>query len=460
MAESVRIAIIDDDKEVLRVLSRFLQRGDCVVETFSDPRLALTAFTERRFGVVVSDMQMPGMSGQEVLEHVTRTYPGAIVIMITGFGSVHSAVEAMKLGAFDYISKPVRLDEFQVVVEKALRQYALERELAGLRGLVRSRFGLANLIGKSAPMRAVFQMIERVAPTRSPVLIEGESGTGKELIARALHVASTRHNGPFVALNCGALPEQLLESELFGHEKGAFTGAVSRSEGLIVSADGGTLFLDEIVDMPLSMQTKLLRVLEDWEVRPVGGSTSRMIDVRVLSASKVALAAAVAEGRFREDLLYRLNVVTISLPPLRERQDDIPLLVEHFLRNLSDEEKALKLAVDPEAMELLLRHPWPGNIRELEHAIERAAILVQSDLITVSDLPRAITDHAAGARSRAERDAFTWKPLAEMEREYILQVLEQTGGKRSVAAEILGINRRTLYRKLQEYGLDITEENT
>jgi DNA-binding NtrC family response regulator len=458
MADAARIAVIDDDAEMLRVVARFLQRNECEVEVFTDPRRAISALAERRFGVVISDVQMPGMNGLEVLERVREIHPGTIVIMITGFGSVQSAVDAMKKGAFDYISKPFVLEEFLVVVRKALRQYALERELAELRTLVRARHGYGDMIGKHASMRALFQVIDRVAPTRTPVLIEGESGTGKELVARAIHRSSTRADGPFIALNCGAMPEQLLESELFGHEKGAYTGAVSRSDGLIVSADHGTLFLDEVIDMPMSMQTKLLRVLEDWEVRAVGGSTSRRIDVRVLSASKVDLAAAAQEGRFREDLLYRLNVVTIALPPLRERREDIPLLIDHFLRTLPNEQKGRAMTVDADAMDLLSRYAWPGNIRELEHVVERAAILAQNNVIAPADLPRAVTDFSAGLAFDGGGGAFLPRTLAELERDYIMQVLKHADGRRSIAADILGINRRTLYRKLQEFGLADQEE--
>ena len=457
MTEPVPIAIIDDDKEMLRLLSRFLQRNDCTVDTYPDPRLAITAFSRQQYGVVISDVQMPGMSGLEVLRHIQVSMPGTIVIMITGFGSVSSAVEAMKEGAFDYISKPFDLDELLVVVQKAQRQYKLEKELVDLRNIVRSRFGYRNMIGKCQAMRDVFQIIERVAPTRAPVLIEGGSGTGKELIARAIHMASPRVNAPFVAINCGALPESLLESELFGHERGAYTGAIARSDGLFVSADKGTLFLDEIIDMPLSMQAKLLRVLEDWEVRPVGGSVPRKIDVRVLSASKVDLASAAAEGRFREDLLYRLNVVTIHLPSLRERTEDIPLLIDHFLRNLPHADEKASLTVDREAIEVLLRYPWPGNIRELEHVIERASILAQNNLLTVDDLPRTLVEHAQEAARNGLAD-FQPSTLEDMEREYILRILKHSQWKRSVAAEILGINRRTLYRKMQEYGWEDNEE--
>ncbi len=449
----VDIAIIDDDPEMLRVLSRFLQKQGIVADLFDDPRKAITAFLSKPYGVVVSDVQMPGLSGIEMLEHVGGAFPTAVVVMITGFGSVSSAVEAMKLGAFDYLSKPFELDEFLVVLNKAVEQHRLKAELGELRRSIRARDGFGEMIGRSPGMRRVFDVVRRVATTDTHVLIIGESGSGKEVVARAIHESGRRKDAPFVALNCGALPEMLLESELFGHERGAYTGAVSREHGLLASADAGTIFLDEIADMPTTMQAKLLRVLEDWEVRPVGGSESRTIDVRVISSSKYDLLKAVQEGTFREDLFYRLNVVTIEIPALRERMEDVPLLTERILARLAEEQGRTPPVVEREVMELLLRYPWPGNVRELEHLLERAMVLSPAaPVITVEDLPPGFAKSVEMTAVAAEEQGLP--TLREMERMHIMKALDISRWNRSTAAEMLGINRRTLYRKIRDYGID------
>ena len=447
------VAVIDDDQEMLRVLARFLQKHGIDCETYTDPRKAVVAFNDRRFSVIVSDVQMPGMSGHELLEQAKLLQPGAVVIMITGFGSVKSAVQAMRKGAFDYISKPFDYDEFLTVLQKAIQQHALQQEVAELRRSVQNRYAFGSIIGKGAGMQRVFDVINRIANTRTNILVVGESGTGKELVSRAIHYAGPRKDAPFVAINCGALPETLLESELFGHERGAYTGAVTRERGLLVSADTGTMFLDEIADMPLSMQTKFLRVLEDWEVRPVGGSAVRKIDVRVISASKTDLSKAVEHGTFREDLYYRLNVVTLELPPLRDRPEDIPLLIGHLLRRAAAEHHRETPHVSREAMDALLRFPWPGNVRELEHAIERAIILAEATDIGLRDLPPHIATHAGKTLDGAAGYPVS-TTLKDVERQHIRRVLEHAEWKRSLAADSLGINRRTLYRKIQEYGIE------
>jgi DNA-binding NtrC family response regulator len=453
MRDAVPIAIIDDDEEMLRVVAKYLQKHGHTPTLFSDPRKALNAFAAERFGVVISDVQMPGMSGLEILERAKAALPGAVVIMITGFGSVAAAVSAMKQGAFDYISKPFNYDEFLVVLEKACAQYRLQREVTELRRSVRDRYSFGAIIGHSPSMRQVMDVLARVAPTNSNVLLEGASGTGKELLARALHFAGPRKAAPFVAINCGGLPETLLDSELFGHERGAYTGATSQERGLLASADTGTVYLDEIADMPVAMQTKLLRVLEDWEVRPVGGSVSRKIDVRVISSSKIPLADAVERGTFREDLYYRLNVVTIRIPPLRERSEDIPLLINAILARKSGDGGEAR--IDRDALDALLRYDWPGNVRELEHALERALVLCADRTITLADLPPVVAEVArAGAAGRPSgSDAST---LEDVERAHITAVLARVQWNRSLAADLLGINRRTLYRKIQEYGISET----
>jgi DNA-binding NtrC family response regulator len=447
------VAVIDDDQEMLRVLARFLQKHGIDCETFTDPRKAVVAFNERRFSVIVSDVQMPGMSGHELLEQAKLLQAGAVVIMITGFGSVKSAVQAMRNGAFDYISKPFDYDEFLTVLQKAVQQHALQAEVSELRRSVQNRYAFGSIIGKGPRMQKVFDVINRIANTRTNVLVVGESGTGKELVSRAIHYAGPRKDAPFIAINCGALPETLLESELFGHERGAYTGAVTRERGLLVSADTGTIFLDEIADMPLAMQTKFLRVLEDWEVRAVGSSTVRKIDVRVISASKTDLSKSVEAGLFREDLYYRLNVVTLDLPPLRERTEDLPLLIVHLLRSAAAEHHREVPTLSREAMDALLRFPWPGNVRELEHVIERSMILAEGAEMGIRDLPPHIATHAGQAADGADGYPVT-TTLEEVERQHIRRVLEHVEWKRSQAADTLGINRRTLYRKIQEYGIE------
>jgi len=451
MLGSVRIAIIDDDKEMLRILAKFLGRHGIDSDVFSDPRIAIKQFGEIEYGVVISDVQMPGMSGIELLEHVKAIHPNSVVLMMSGFGSIKSAVNAMKKGALDYISKPFDYDEFLVILNKAISQYKLQNEVSDLRRRLGSQNTYGEMIGKSPKMRYIFDLISRVARTKTNVLIEGESGTGKELIARAIHYTGIRKEMPFVGINCGALPESLLDSELFGHVRGAYTGAVAHERGLFVSADTGTIFLDEIADMPMAMQAKLLRVLEDWEIRPVGGSIAKKIDVRVLAASKENLAMRVEAGKFREDLFYRLNVVTIQLPPLRERQEDIHLLLDKFLFKYSREMRKETLCVTREALEAMMKYAWPGNVRELENIVERAVIMCRNNQIELADLPRNIVGQVAFAQhSLVTKENIT---LQDMEKEHILFILEQAGWKRSRAAELLGINRRTLYRKIQEYGI-------
>jgi len=443
------LAIIDDDRDMLRVLEKFLERNTIGADIFSDPRKALSAMNKNRYGVIISDVNMPGMSGLELLDAVREISPSTVVIMITGFGSVRSAVDAMKKGAFDYSNKPFDYEEFLTVVQKAIGQYQLKREVEDLRQTVHERYSFMNIIGKSRAMQDIFGTIGRIASIRTNVLLEGDSGTGKELIARAIHHAGVRKNGPFVAINCGALPETLLESELFGHERGAYTGAVSREQGLFVSADKGTIFLDEIADMPLTMQAKLLRVLEDWEIRPVGGSTVRRIDTRVICASKSNLNICVTEGRFREDLFYRLNVVTIGLPKLVDRHEDIPLLINHFLSMYAKEHGHEAYTLSRDTLEALLNYSWPGNVRELQHVLERAGILARESEITIDDLPSALRDAASAGKDQNVSQSL--KRLEDIEKKHILNVLREVDWKRSQAAEILGINRRTLYRKIKEY---------
>ncbi len=451
MPEPLTIAIVDDDIEMLRMLSKLLSRNGYTAETFHQPDAAIAAIQAAEFAAVITDIKMPALSGMEVLQAVRRHSPATPVIIITAFGTVTSAVEAMRQGAFDYVSKPFNLDELMVVVGKAMEQYKLQKEISSLRRQIQTRYSFSNILGKSAQMQKIFDTIERVANTRTSVLIQGKTGTGKELIARAIHFNSNRRQQPFMAVNCGAIPDTLLESELFGHEKGAYTGAVTREAGLLVKADQGTIFLDEIGDMSLQMQAKLLRVLEDWEIRPVGGTATTRVDVRVVAATNKALDEEVTAGRFREDLYYRINVITITVPELRERTEDLPLLINHFLRAFAQKNGSPSPELTKSALNALLHYGWPGNVRELENVIEHAMLLSDNRVIDLQHLPAHVAENRNGRAGQGT--PATNVTLEQLEREYILKVLTDVRWHRSKAAAILGIDRRTLYRKIQEYAL-------
>ncbi|MBI4538923.1 MAG: sigma-54-dependent Fis family transcriptional regulator [Gemmatimonadetes bacterium] len=467
-----RVAVVEDDRELRAFLAEVLE--DAGYEAAAYPG-ADAALREIRAGkpvdLVVTDLVLPGMRGHELLRELREQRPELNVIVITAFGSIESAIELVKAGAYDYVTKPFGTDEFLLTVERALQESRLRREVAAL-----SRAASAvppGFVGASRPMQELFAFVFRVAATRYPTLITGESGTGKELVARALHELSGRV--PFVAVNCAALPEQLLESELFGHEKGAFTGADRDKPGLFETAHAGTLFLDEITELPAALQPKLLRALENGEVRRVGATRARNLDVRVVAATNKEPEEEVRRGRLREDLFWRLNVVSIHVPPLRERPADIPLLAEHFLERTGASTgsstpvpaasaaspsgaqvgdahpwAAPRLRIAPDAMALLTAYPWPGNVRELRNAIERAAALVVGPEIRPEDLPPRIRE--AGRVAVLVADASQRQiSLSQLERAYILEILRQTGGNKSRAAEILGLDRKTLYRKLEEY---------
>jgi two-component system response regulator AtoC len=374
--------------------------------------------------------------------------------MMTAFGSIETAIGAIKEGAYDYVSKPFKLDEIKLTIRRALEQKRLVEENQLYRQELITKYKLENIVGRSSGMLQVYKTIARVADSRSTVLITGESGTGKELIARAIHFNSSRAAKPFVAVDCGALAETLLESELFGHVRGAFTGAVVNKKGLFEEADGGTCFLDEIGDISAAMQAKLLRVLQEHEIKKVGGTDTIKIDVRIVAATNKNLEELVEEKKFREDLFYRLNVVTIHLPPLRERAEDIPLLADHFLRKYMGENKKNVSQISPEAMEFLLTYGWPGNVRELENVIERSVTLSHRSVILPDDLPRRIRAEKKGDLAQTLPSHL---PLAELEKIYIQKILEEAGGKKKKAADILGIDRRTLYRMAARFGLIIKE---
>ena len=447
MADSIRILVVDDEERMRQLLTKVLRRAGYVVDGAPCGREALALARLQPFDVVLTDIRMPGMDGMQLLRALREEATETTVVMMTAFGSVDDAVQAMKEGAYHYISKPFQMDEVLIVVERAVEEKRLRRELVSMRAALQERYGFANLVGKSKLMREVYDLIERVAPSTAKVLIQGRSGTGKELVARAIHVNSPRRDQPFVPVNCSAIPDQLLESELFGHVKGAFTGAIADRKGLFFEADGGTLFLDEIGDMGADLQAKLLRVLQDRKVRPVGGTKEVVVDIRLVAATNQDLQSRVAEGTFREDLFFRLNVIPINLPELRHRPEDIPLLVSHFLDRYADESGGRK-RTSKEAMAALVRYSWPGNVRELENAVERACVLCRSQEIDLADLPDNVRSAQGGRLARAVQDEAS---LAEVERDYIELVLERHDGNQTRTAEILGIDRRTLYRKLQDW---------
>ena len=411
---------------------------------------AAKLLAEEVFDLVVTDLRMPDGDGLDVLRATKAHAPATEVILLTAYAEWKSAKEAIRLGALDYFEKGQEPDELYHRIDKALAGRALRRENENLRAQLRERYGLPGLIAQSPAMQAVLDLVERVAPTDATLLIQGESGTGKEVIAKAVHHASARAARPFVAVNCGAVPETLLESELFGYMRGAFTGAAAAKPGLFEEADGGTLLLDEIAEMPASLQVKLLRALQSGEVRRLGATQSMTIDVRVIAATHGDLAALIGEGRFREDLYYRLNVIQIVLPPLRDRREDIPALAAHFLARAAGK-LGRERRLSPPALERLLRYPWPGNVRELENAVERAAILSRSDRVEPDDLPPHVS---AGLQLGPSPALPRQISLADAERAHILQTLERFGRNHSGAAEALGIGRTTLWRKLKEYGID------
>ena len=447
-----RILIVDDEPSIRKVLSAHLKRFGHEVETAIDGTDAIAQLQSAPFNVVVSDLKMPELDGMGLLQWVMREQPGLPVILITAHGTVDSAIQALKTGAFDYITKPFDTDELQGVIAKALAT-----EAKNAQRLAVEPEGAWDLIGTTPQMREVYRLIEKVGPSPTTVLVTGESGTGKELVARALHAQSDRASGPFIQINCGAIPENLFESELFGYERGAFTGAVTEKPGRFELANGGTLFLDEVGELPRDMQVKILRALQERKIDRVGGVRPIEVDTRVIAATNVDLLKAVNEGRFRDDLYYRLNVIPLHLPPLRERKDDIPLLVEHFLRRFNKRLGKQVRRVDPEALAALLAHPWPGNIRELENLMERSVLLCEGDAIGVADLPglRGVPSQAA---ADPELDALGLKEYvrvhtAKLERMRIQRVLTAEEGNVTRAARRLGISRKSLQTKMKEYGL-------
>ncbi len=443
------ILIVDDDSDMRNLLRDVLLDQSYHVETAQEGQEALQKLARQPFSIVLTDLRMKGMGGLELLQEVTKKHQECNLIMMTAFGTVETAVEAMRQGAFDYLTKPIKTEELLVTIDKAMREAHLRREVEHLRRQVRQEFSFDQILGKSKPMRDVFDLIRRVADSKTNILITGESGTGKELVAKAIHFNSGRQSNPFVPVNCAAIPEQLLESELFGHVRGAFTDAKSDKRGLFEEAQGGTLFLDEISEMPMMLQAKLLRVVQEREIRRVGATRSSPIDVRIIAATNVKLEEEVKDKKFREDLYYRLNVIEIRLPPLRERKEDITLLVHGLLeKSIAAKQKNIHEVVET-ALVRLLDYQWPGNVRELENIIERAATLCQGEKITLEDLPPVIRE-VQGEGQLVEDAVDRMLPLEILEQTYIRRILEKMGGNKYQAAQVLGIDRKTLYRKLGE----------
>ena len=441
--------VVDDEASARTTLALLLRRRGHRVEEADGVASATKRLAAQTFDLVVTDLRMPDGDGLDVLQAARAQADAPEVILLTAYAEWKSAKEAIRLGALDYFEKGQEPEELFHRIDNALASRALRRENANLKAQLRERYGLPGLIAQSPAMQAVLDLVERVAPTDATVLIQGESGTGKEVIAKAVHHASPRAARPFVAVNCGAVPETLLESELFGYVRGAFTGAAGGKLGLFEEAGGGTLFLDEIAEMPATLQVKVLRALQSGEVRRLGATQAATIDVRVLAATNGDLATRISQGSFREDLFYRLNVIQVTLPPLRDRREDIPALAEHFLARAAAK-LGRTLRLSPAALERVLRYPWPGNVRELENAIERAAILSRSETVEPDDLPPHVSAGLQLGPSPALPRQVT---LAEAERAHILTTLERFGRNHSGAAEALGIGRTTLWRKLKEYGI-------
>lgn len=442
--------VVDDDPLVNDFLVATLTDTGADVHRAYSGEDALDLIGERDFDLILTDVRMEGISGLELLDRVRRVAPDTVVIVMTAFGEVPDAVRAMKAGAFEYLLKPVGADATEAVVSRALEFRRLKLENRMLRDAVNRRFAADQLVGQSAPMKRVFDMIDAVANSRATVLVTGESGTGKELVARAIHYRGPRREGAFEAINCAALPETLFESELFGHEKGAFTNAIRQRKGLFESADGGTLLLDEISEIPPTLQAKLLRVLQEREVQRLGGDKRIPVDVRVITTTNRHLPTEIAAGHFREDLFYRVNVVTIDLPPLRDRIEDIPALVECFIRRYNIENGRSVKRLSDGAMRLFEQYRWPGNVRELENFIERAVVTAAGDVLTPDDFPRDLI--TGGPRKKAQ-GIEPGMSIHEMEKQLILATLETEGGNQTRAADKLGISSRTLRNKLHEYGL-------
>lgn len=454
-----KILVADDEQSMREFLEIMLKKEGYKVTLASNGEEVIHLIENDLFDLVLLDIRMPKLDGITALKRIKAITPETIVIMITAYASADTAIRAMKEGAYDYITKPFKVDEIKLIVKNALEKISLQKENLLLKQVVRDRYHFGNIIGQSSKMLALYDLLEKVAPTKTNILITGESGTGKELVAKAIHYNSPRKEKPFVTLNCGAIPETLIESELFGHVKGAFTDAIATKKGLFEVADEGTIFLDEISELPLLMQVKLLRVLQDKEFKRVGGTEDIRVDVRIISATNKDLELAVKEKRFREDLFYRLNVIQIKLPPLRERKEDIPLLVNHFLKKYSEELNKKITTITPEALQILLNYEYPGNVRELQNIIERAVALESHTELTTNHLHSYLSETPFLKKGPIDIEIPTEgidleKVVEDLERTLLLKALDKTKGIKKKAAELLHINFRSMRYRLEKYGLN------
>jgi len=448
-----RILVVDDDASLRRVLQVQLEQEGYAVASAASAQQTLSMLQVQPYDLVISDLKMPGSSGLELLRQIRLQYPEAIVLILTAFGTVETAVEAMKSGAYDYLTKPVHPDELSLVVGRALEHLRLVKEVCTLRANLDQKYGFENILGRSGALLQVLDTAARAARTHSTVLIRGETGTGKELLARAIHFNSSRKHRPLITINCAAIPKELLESELFGHKRGAFTGAIGEKRGKIETADGGTIFLDEIGEMPLELQVKLLRLIEEGEIEKIGSEVKNQVDVRIIAATHRDLQAMIEDGTFREDLYYRLVVIPLLLPPLRERMEDIPDLVQYFFRKSRQKNDRPELVMAPALLPYFARYRWPGNVRELENVVERMVVLARGDEITVQDLPEFLRRERAGVEALEIDLPPQGVSLEAIEKELIVKALERCGWNQTQAARYLDISRKTLIYRMERHGI-------